>query len=96
MALITTDLDDAMKGLDWALPQVNGTVQYGRATKATAKHVRAQVAMWQSDWGTAIEECEDIFEQSSIWYMEKKVENVFNRADLRSPEVLWSFQYSQN
>lgn len=96
MALITTDLDDAMKGLDWTLPQVNGTVQYGRATKATAKHVRAQVAMWQSDWGTAIEECEDIFEQSSIWYMEKKVENVFNRADLRSPEVLWSFQYSQN
>ena len=28
--------------------------------------------------------------------MEKKAENVFNSADLKSPEVLWSFQYSQN
>ncbi len=61
MTLMTTDLDDAMKGLDWSLPQNNGNVLYGRVTKATAKHVRAQVAMWESDWDTAIEECEDIF-----------------------------------
>ena len=45
-----------MKGLDWSLPQNNGNVLYGRVTKATAKHVRAQVAMWESDWDTAIEE----------------------------------------
>ena len=96
MTLITTDLDDAMKGLDWSLPQNNGNVLYGRVTKATAKHVRAQVAMWESDWDTAIEECEDIFKQEGIYSMEKKAENVFNSADLKSPEVLWSFQYSQN
>ena len=96
MTLITTDLDDAMKGLDWSLPQNNGNVLYGRVTKATAKHVRAQVAMWESDWDTAIEECEDIFKQEGIYSMEKKAENVFNGADLKSPEVLWSFQYSQN
>ena len=92
MTLITTDLDDAMKGLDWSLPQNNGNVLYGRVTKATAKHVRAQVAMWESDWDTAIEECEDIFKQEGIYSMEKKAENVFNGADLKSPEVLWSFQ----
>ena len=78
MTLITTDLDDAMKGLDWSLPQNNGNVLYGRVTKATAKHVRAQVAMWESDWDTAIEECEDIFKQEGIYSMEKKAENVFN------------------
>lgn len=33
MTLITTDLDDAMKGLDWSLPQNNGNVLYGRVTK---------------------------------------------------------------
>ena len=31
---------------------------------------------------------------STRW--KKKAENVFNGADLKSPEVLWSFQYSQN
>ena len=87
MTLMTTDLDDAMKGLDWSLPQNNGNVLYGRVTKATAKHVRAQVAMWESDWDTAIEECEDIFKQEGIYSMEKKAENVFNSADLKSPEV---------
>lgn len=96
MTLITTDLDDAMKGLDWTLPQTSSQVRYGRATKATAKHVRAQVAMWMKDWDTAITECEDIFGQNAVYSMEKKAENVFNSADLRSPEVLWSFQYSQN
>ena len=69
---------------------------YGRVTKRLTKHVRAQVAMWESDWDTAIEECEDIFKQEGIYSMEKKAENVFNSADLKSPEVLWSFQYSQN
>lgn len=96
MALITGDLDDAMKGLDWALPQRSGMVQYGRATKATAKHVRAQVALWESDWETVIRECEDIFAQKAYHSMESKAEKVFNSADLRSSEVLWSFQYSQN
>ena len=75
MTLMTTDLDDAMKksGM-WLLPQNNGNVLYGRVTKATAKHVRAQVAMWESDWDTAIEECEDIFKQEGIYSMEKKAE----------------------
>jgi hypothetical protein len=96
LSLVTADLEDAISGLDWELPQSNGQVQYGRVTKATAKHVRAQVAMWQQDWGKAIEECEDIFQQSGTYYLEKKAEDVFNSANLTSPEVLWSLQYSQN
>lgn len=94
-ALITKDLDDAMC-LDWELPSDNGTVEYGRVTKATVKHVRAQVAMWQDDWSKAISECEDIFAQSALYHLEDKTENVFNSADLKSPEVLWSYQFSQN
>lgn len=94
MKLITTDLDDAMT-LDWALPLKGDQKCYGRATKATVKHVRAQVAMWEKDWDRAITECEDIFGQKDLYSMEKKAEDVFNGADLRSPEVLWSFQFSK-
>ncbi|MEG0037616.1 MAG: RagB/SusD family nutrient uptake outer membrane protein [Bacteroides sp.] len=90
MTLISTDLDDAITNLDWS------TAQRGRVTKATAKHVRAQVAMWEKDWTKVIEECEDIFEQSSLYSMENKTENIFNSAELTSREVLWSFQYSKN
>lgn len=93
---IKKDLDEAIAGLDWALPVGTGSTEYGRVTKATAKHVRAQVAMWEQDWDTAIQQCEDIFAQSSLYYMEAHAEDVFNSANLRSPEVLWSLQYSTN
>jgi hypothetical protein len=89
--LIRTDLDDAIEMLDWKIPDND----YGRVTKATAKHVRAQVAMWDKDYDKAIKECEDIFEDGT-YYMEDKAGDVFNGADFRSSEVLWSYQFSQN
>ena len=42
-ALINSDLDYAIDNLAW-------TDTFGRVTKGTAKHVRAQAAMWQEDW----------------------------------------------
>lgn len=90
--LIKGDLDDAISGLDWDIPNKD----YGRVTKATAKHVRAQVAMWEKDYGKAIKECEDIFRDGSMYAMMPKAEDVFNGADLRNSEVLWSFQFSEN
>lgn len=92
-ALINSDLDEAIDVLDWQVPDD----MYGRFNKAVAKHVKAQVAMWQQDWDTAIEECEDIFTTGSAYYgMENKIEAVFSGENLRSKEVLFSYQFSKN
>lgn len=89
--VIRADLDSAIEMLDWK----SSDNDYGRITKATAKHVRAQVAMWDEDYDKAIEECEDIFEDGT-YYMEEKAGDVFDGADFRSPEVLWAYQFSEN
>ena len=89
---IKTDLDDAVNALEWGIPNND----YGRVTKATAKHVRAQVAMWEKDYDKAIEECEDIFRDGTMYSMMSKTGDVFNSADMRSAEVLWSYQFSEN
>ncbi|MCD8260125.1 MAG: hypothetical protein LUD15_00355 [Bacteroides sp.] len=44
--LINDDLTDAMNGLDWTVPSSAAGVSYGRFTKAVAKYIKAQVAMW--------------------------------------------------
>lgn len=89
--LITSDLDDAIDVLDWQVPNS----EYGRVTKAVAKHVRAQVAMWQKDYDRAIKECEDVI-NSGYYALLPTAGEVFDGADLRNSEVLWSFQFSQN
>lgn len=91
LSLITTDLDDAISGLDWIIPNE----EYGRLTKAVAKHVRAQVAMWQKDYDRAIKECEDIINNGNYTLLES-VGKVFDGPDLRNSEVLWSYQFSKN
>lgn len=89
--LITSDLDDAIEGIDWEIPNS----EYGRVTKAVAKHVRAQVAMWQKDYDRAIKECEDVI-NSGYYKLLPTAGEVFEGADLRNSEVLWSYQFSQN
>lgn len=91
LSLITSDLDDAIDGLDWQIPNS----EYGRFTKAVAKHVRAQVAMWQKDYDRAIKECEDVI-NSGYYSLLSTAGEVFEGADLRNSEVLWSYQFSQN
>lgn len=90
--LIRTDLDVAAEMLDWKIPDSD----HGRVTKATAKHVGAQVAMWDKDYDKAIKECEDIFKDGTMYSMEEKTSKVFGGADFRSSEVLWAYQFSQN
>lgn len=93
LSLIKQDLEDAMPYLDWTVPSGSASPQYGRMTKAVAKHIRAQVAMWESDWDSAITNCEDIFECPDYGMM-ATMADVFNGADLRNKEVLYSFQFS--
>ena len=42
------------------------------------------------------EECEDIFRDGTMYSMMSKTGDVFNSADMRSAEVLWSYQFSEN
>ena len=94
-SLINQDLADAMEVLDWTVPSSSVGNSYGRFTKAVAKHIKAQVAMWQENWDEAIKQCEDIF-ASQVYSMLDDRSAVFSGADLNNSEVLWSFQFSGN
>lgn len=87
--LILSDLDDAMSVLDWT------ATMPGRGSKAIAKHVKAQAAMWLQDWDTAIKECEDIFEAQAYEMMPNSID-CFTGADLNHQEVLMAYQFSGN
>ena len=50
----------------------------------------------EKDYDKAIEECEDIFRDGTMYSMMSKTGDVFNSADMRSAEVLWSYQFSEN
>ena len=94
--LMKDDLDDAIKYLSYELPVLNNKTMYGRYTKAVARHVRAQVAMWEEDWDEAIEQCEAVFTEGKAYNrLEARPEYVFAGEDLRSPEVLYSYQFSK-
>lgn len=54
-ALLRSDLDYAIDALPWEST-------FGRVTKGTAKHLRAKVAMWESDWETALTEARNVIE----------------------------------
>lgn len=96
--VIKKDLDEAIRCLGWEIPTYNNGVMYGRFTKAVAKHVRAQVAMWEEDWDEAITQCEDILVRDGTAYygMEKNTETVFSNENFRSKEVLFAYQFSKN
>lgn len=89
-AAIKTDLDEAEKYLEWKYDEP------GRLNKAVAKHVKAIAAMWEEDYDTAAQMCEDIFngEGKAYYGMEAKSIDVFQGADYDSKEVLYAFQFS--
>lgn len=92
--LINDDLDDAIETLGWAPLSLSVGTYYGRFTKAVAKHVKAQVAMWLEDWDGAIAQCEEIFKCPNYAMLDNRAA-VFAGADLNNTEVLWSYQFSK-
>lgn len=93
---INKDLDDAMGALDWQ-PAGNAAqgYEYGRMTRTIAKHVKAQVAMWQENWDEAIKQCEDIFQYSGYSMEESAIAN-FRGENLNTKENLYVFQFSES
>ena len=89
---IKSDLDEAIAKLEWKYDE------RGRLNKAVAKHVRAQLAMWEEDWDTVISECDDIItgEGAAYFGFEANAIDVFQGADYTSKEVLYAFQFSAN
>ncbi len=95
--LLKDDLDDAIDALSYEIPTYNNGVMYGRYTKATAKHVRAQVAMWENDWDCVISQTEDILRDAKgITELEEDPAVVFSSEELRSKEILYAYQFSKN
>ncbi len=88
---IKKDLADAIQYLEWTAPKD----EPGRLTKAVAYHLRAQLAMWEEDWQTAIDNCEEIFE-SGYYQMLPTMKDVFDGADLNHSEAIYVYQFSSN
>ncbi|MCG9794039.1 RagB/SusD family nutrient uptake outer membrane protein [Flavobacterium algicola] len=57
-ALLNSDLQFAIDNLEW-------NVTFGRVSKGTAKHVKAQVAMWQGNWEEAKTQALSVIEDPS-------------------------------
>lgn len=51
--LLCSDLDYSIKYLSYG-------VEFGEIGQGAARHLRAQVALWQKDWATAAEQCDEI------------------------------------
>ncbi|AWX44956.1 hypothetical protein HME9304_01962 [Flagellimonas maritima] len=83
--LINADLDFAIENLPWT------TEQFGRWTKAAAKHVRAKTAMWQEDWTRATQEADEIIEQGSYSLL-SDTGQVFD-GDMNHSETLFAMQF---
>ena len=84
---IKADLAEAEKYLDWSYEE------RGRLNKAVAKHIRAQLAMWEEDWAEAAKQVDEIFANDKHG-MDTSTWTVFNTGNLTSKEVLYAFQFS--
>lgn len=84
-ALINSDVDFAIEHLEWT------TDQFGRWTKASAKHVRAKTAMWQEDWETAAIQAEEVINNPNYSLVSTTAE-VFD-GNMNHSESLFVIQY---
>jgi hypothetical protein len=86
--LIKQDLDDAIGVLDSAV------IQTGRYTKGAARHIKAKVAMWLSDWDEAIKQVEAI-RASNVYELLLEPKDVFADANLNHKEAIFTFQFER-
>ncbi|HET7118541.1 MAG TPA: RagB/SusD family nutrient uptake outer membrane protein [Hanamia sp.] len=83
--LINSDLDFAISHLSWTTPD------FGRFTQATARHIKAKVAMWQQNWQEAKTQSEAVI-NSGFYSLVPNTKDVF-KGDLNNSETLWAIQY---
>ncbi|NOS55348.1 MAG: RagB/SusD family nutrient uptake outer membrane protein, partial [Cyclobacteriaceae bacterium] len=90
--LVKDDLAFSITNLPWTNTQV------GRITQGTARHVKAEVALWQSDWAEAKLQAEAVIDPTlvggpaAVHTLVASTGNVF-RGDQNHKEALWNIQW---
>ena len=69
------------------------TADFGRITQATARHVKAEVALWQQNWPEAKLQSEAVI-NSGAYSLVSTTSAVF-AGDLKNSETLWALQSKQ-
>lgn len=83
--LVKSDLDFAIEKL------AIQTTEPGRITKGTARHLRAEVALWQKDYSEAKAQAEAVI-NSGAYSLLSSTGLVF-KGDLNHSETLWALQF---
>ena len=81
-SLINRDLAFAVENLTY-------NESYGRYNKATARHIKGKVAMWQSNWSEAVNQFDAIVNDSGHALVE--INNVFGQ-NLNHKETLFAYR----
>lgn len=87
--LVNEDLAFAIANLPWTSYQV------GRVNQATARHLKAEVALWQKNWQEAKLQAEEVINQSGTYSLVPTTGQVF-AGDLNHRESLWTLQYKES
>ncbi|PKP44532.1 MAG: RagB/SusD family nutrient uptake outer membrane protein [Bacteroidetes bacterium HGW-Bacteroidetes-13] len=85
--LINEDLTFAIDNLEWTTPE------FGRITQGAARHLKAEVALWQQDWIEAKTQSEAVI-NSGVHSLVAQTGLVF-RGDLKNSETLWVLQWKR-
>lgn len=85
---INEDLTYAIANLSWTTPE------FGRITQGAARHVKAEVALWQQNWLEAKLQSEAVI-NSGVHSLVAQTGLVF-KGDLKHPETLWALQWKTN
>jgi hypothetical protein len=83
--LIKSDLDFAIANLPYS-------AKVGQVNQGLARHIRAQVASWESDWTTMAAQCDDIIKNGG--YNLQPIEKVFS-ADVNHKEAIFTYQLDE-
>ena len=83
--LVNSDLTFAIANLKMTTPE------FGRITQATARHLKAEVALWQQDWPEAKTQAEAVI-NSGAYNLVSSPAAVFS-GDLKNSETLWALQF---
>ncbi|ADY51626.1 RagB/SusD domain protein [Pseudopedobacter saltans DSM 12145] len=87
--LVNEDLSYAISNLAWT------SYQLGRVNQATARHLKAEVALWQKNWPEAKLQSEEIIAQTNNYALQSSTGQVF-AGDLNHKESLWTLQYKES
>ncbi len=85
LGLINFDLDYAIVNLPYASKS-------GQVNQGLARHLRAQVAAWQSDWATMAAQCDDVIKNGG--FALQAIDKVFG-ADINHKETIFSYQFDE-